>query len=127
MDRGRPSGAELQATTAQEVEGGGHLGGPDRVVVGEGQQPDAVADADRLGGGGDEREEHLRRRGRREVLEEVVLDRPHRPEADVLGQLHLVDDVPEALGFGARVEPGRDLPLVEEAELHRISSSSNAE
>src|SRR5207247_7988408 len=73
--RGAP-GAELEAPVAHAIEQGRHLGGADRVVVGEGQETDAVADADRLRARRDRAVEHLGRGAVRELGEEVVLDGP---------------------------------------------------
>jgi len=49
-----------------------------------------------------------------------MLDREHVREADLLGHLHLLQRLPEAVGDG-RLRPGTwDFDLVEQTEPHRL-------
>src|SRR5439155_11330665 len=111
------AGAELEAAVAHAVEQGRHLGGADRVVVGEGQEADAVPDADRLGTRGDRAVQHLGRGAVRELGEEVVLDGPEVREPDLLAQHGLVDHPMVRVALAPRVPRGGDRDLVEEAEV----------
>src|SRR5205807_297213 len=108
----------VQAALAEDVEGGRALRHPGRMVEGDGEEHDAVADADAAGVLGHGREEDLRGRAVGEALQEVVLDAPHVVEADLLGQLHLLDGLPVDVGLGGP-ELGVHLHLVQQPELHR--------
>ena len=116
--RRRAAGAELEAAAGQDVEHRGPLGGADRVVELRHADDDAVADADvlrlhRAGG-----EEQLGRRAVRVLLQEVVLDRPHRVEAELVGQADLLQRVQVHLPLGLVGPRPRYRQLVEDAELH---------
>ena len=83
-----------------------------------GQLDDAVAEADVLGalaGGG---EEDLRRRGVGVLLEEVVLDLPDVVEAELVGELDLLERVLEQAVLVVGCHGPRKLVFVEDAELH---------
>ena len=54
----------------------------------------------------------------RVLLEEVVLDLPHGVEAELVGQLDLVEGVLDELPLGVLGPGPRQLVLVEDAELH---------
>src|SRR5207249_2470166 len=113
----RSAGAELEPAVAHAVEHGRHLRGAYRVVVRKGQQPDAVADADRLRPRRDRAVEDLGRRAMRELGEEVVLDRPEVREADLLAEHGLVDDAMVGVPLAPLVPRRGDRDLVEEAEV----------
>jgi len=107
------AGAPVDAPAGQDVEGRDPLGDADGVVVAVGEQRHAVADPDPLGAGGDEGEEHLRRRRVRVLVEPVVLDLPHRVVAELVGEDDLLHAVVEQLRLGRAGRRG-DLHLVEE-------------
>src|SRR3989442_795135 len=111
------AGAELEAPVAHAIEEGRHLGGGDRVVVGKGQETDAVADADRLRARRDRAVEHLGRGAVRELGEEVVLDGPEVREPDPLAEHGLVDHPMVRVALAPLVPRGGDRDLVEEAEV----------
>ena len=116
----RPAGPHVQAALAQDVQGRRPLRHPGRVVEGDREQDHAVADADAAGVLGNRRQEDLRGRAVGEALQEVVLDAPHVVEADLLGQLHLLDGLPVDVGLrGAQL--GVHLHLVQQPEPHQSS------
>ena len=63
-------------------------------------------------------EEHLGRGGVRVLLEEVVLDLPHVLDAELVGELDLVERVLDELVLASLVPGPAELVLVEDAELH---------
>jgi hypothetical protein len=113
----------MQAAARQDIERGGALGDLDGMVELRHADHDAVADLDALGQHGAGGQEQLGRGAVRVFLEEVMLDRPDMVEAQLVGQLHLLEAVvvDRALGL-ARPRP-RDRNLVEKAELHPGASS----
>ena len=115
------AGAPLDPAVGDQVERGDALGDAGRVVVAGRHQDDAVAEPDLLGALRAGGEEHLRRGGVRILLQEVVLDLPDVVEAQLVGQLDLVERVLEQLVLRP-VGPGpRQLVFVEDAEAHRAS------
>ena len=90
---GGPRRAELEAPAGQDVEHRRPLGDSDRVVHLWHADDCAVPDTDPLGLHGHGREEQLRRRAVRVLLEEVMFDRPHRVEAELVGQPRLLERV----------------------------------
>ena len=86
--------------------GGGHLLG-DAHGRGErvGHQRDAEAEADVLGALRERADDHLGRRRVRAALAEVVLDVPGGVEAELVGQLDLLERLP--VGLPARPAAGR--------------------
>ena len=107
-------GAELDPATGEDVEGGDALGDAHRVL--ERQQhhtvtePDARRDARQRG------EHRLGRRAVGEAAREVVLDEPHRPVADLVGEHALLDDMLEGLAFDVGRTPAH-LELVRHPDL----------
>ena len=63
-------------------------------------------------------EHHLGRRAVRVLLEEVVLDRPHPVEAELVGEARLLERVAEHAGLDLGRERARRGHLEEDAELH---------
>ena len=112
------AGAELDAAVRDEVERRDALGDARRVVVARRHQHDAVAEPDLLGALRAGGEEDLRRRGVRVLLEEVVLDLPGVVDAELVGELDLVERVLEQPLLVALVPRPRQLVLVEDAEFH---------
>ena len=110
----------------QQVERRDALGDADRMVELVRQQHDAVADADALRALRDRGEEHLGRRGVRELGQEVVLDLPHGVEAEPVGELDLLERLLVAAVLAALVVRLRHLQLVEEVELHRARRYATA-
>ena len=107
----------------QDVEHGRPLGDLDRVVELGHADDDAVADADVLRQHRARGEEQLRRRAVRVLLEEVVLDRPHRVEAQLVGQLHLLERVVVHRALGLAGPRPRHRELVEDSEFHLLASA----
>ena len=99
-DRARLADAHLDAPLAHEVERR-HALGDTRGMVGR-QLDDAVTEADVLGPLARRREEDLRRRRVRVLLEEVVLDLPRVVEAELVGELDLVERVLDQLDTRTR-------------------------
>ena len=125
--RRRLAGAELHAPARDQVERGGALDDPRRVVERGRQLHDAVAEADALGALRRGRQEHLGRARVRVLLEEVVLDLPDVVEADAIGQLHLVERVHEQQPLvGALLPRPRHLVLVEDPEAHCRAADATA-
>ena len=117
---GRAAGAELEPAAGEDVEHGGPLGDADRVVELGDADHDAVPDADVLGLHGAGGEEQLGRGAVRVLLEEVVLDRPHLVEAQLVGQAHLLERVHVDRALALAVPGTGHGQLVEDAELHRL-------
>ena len=118
VDRGAPSGAELQAAVGHDVEGRGALRDAHGVVAG--QHDDGVAQPDPASALGERAEEDFRRRGVADLLVEVVLGQPEGVEAHLLGAQRLLEGLPvdpivhvDALGPGLR-----RLHLGHQSELH---------
>ena len=114
----RLAGAPFDATVRDEIERGDALGHARGMVVARRHQHDAVAEPDALGALRAGGEEHLRRGGVRVLLEEVVLDLPGVVDAELVGELHLVERLLEQPELGALDPRPRQLMLVEDAELH---------
>jgi hypothetical protein len=113
--------AELDAPVADEIEGRDALGHPRRVV--RRQLHDPMAETNPLGaltGGG---EEDFGRRGVRVLLEEVVLDLPHRVVAEAVGELDLLERALQQAILAVLVPGARKLVLIEDSELHGSSTS----
>jgi hypothetical protein len=89
------------------------------VVEGRRQLDDPVAEADPLRALAGGREEDFRRARVRVLLEEVVLDLPDVVEAQLVGQLDLVERVLQQPLGRALLPWARLLMLVEEPEPHR--------
>jgi hypothetical protein len=78
----------------------------------------AVTDAHACGLRGDRGEHDLGGRAVRVLLEEVVLDRPHPVEAELVGQPRLLERVVEHRGLHVGRERTRRGHLEEDAESH---------
>ena len=100
-------GADLEPAAREDVEHGGALGDLDRVIELRHADDDAVADADLLGDHGAGGEEQLGGRAVGVLLEEVVLDGPHLVEAELVGQLHLLERVVVDGALRLRASTGR--------------------
>ena len=77
----------------------------------------------RVGAGGRCGEEHLGRRAVRVLVEEVVFDRPCVVEAEPVGQYHLFGRLMQQVVLVVVGPRLGELVLVEDAELHRVSSA----
>ena len=121
--RRRAAGAELDAPVGEQVEHRDRLRGAHRVVVRPRQQAHAVAEPQPRRLGGDVPVEDLGVRAVRELLEEVVLDRPQAVEARLLAEHGLLDDVLVRLVLAVAAPRPRDRDLVEQCQLHRRPSS----
>ena len=82
-------------------------------------QRDAVAEPDLFGALRAGGEEHLRRRGMRVLLEEMVLDLPDVIDAEPVGELDLIERVLIKAQLGILIPRLRQLVLVEQSEFHR--------
>ena len=116
--RRRLTGAEVDATVRDEVERRDALGDARRMVERRRRLHDAVTEPDVLRALRRRREEHLGRARVRVLLEEVVLDLPHVVDAELVGELDLLERVLEQLVLGVVGPRPRQLVLVEDAELH---------
>ena len=122
----RPAGAEVDPAVGDEVEHRHRLRRAHGMVVGLRHEPHAEAEPHALGAGGDGAVEHLGVRAVRELLEEVVLDRPERVPAVLLAGHRLLDRV--LVGEPLAVGPPRpgDRDLVEQGEAHGGGASLSA-
>ena len=116
------AGAEVEAPIGDDVEHGGSLGDPGRVVVIEGHAHHAVADADPRGPGRHGGEEDLRCAHVCVPVQGVVLDGPDAVEAHLLGENRLFETVPYDLLLSL---PGRigELGFEDHGKLHGGQSS----
>ena len=119
--RRRPGGAELEPAARDLVEGRGPLGDADRMVHLGHAHDGAVADADALRLRRHRGQEHLGRRAVRVLLEEVVLDRPHVIEAELLGQPALLEGVHVHLVLGHLAQRPGHGQLEEDPEPHHVT------
>ena len=112
----RATGAHLEAAIAQDVDHCSTFGDAYRMIHRTWQQRHAVTKPDPRGSLRQRAQHHLRRRRVRELLQEMVLDHPHRVEAHLLGEHRLLERLIELvalLTFGPR--PG-NLHLEEQVE-----------
>jgi hypothetical protein len=109
----------MQAAARQDVERRRLLGDLDRMVELGHAHHDAVADLDALGDHGAGGQEQFGCRAVRVFFEEMMLDRPHVIEAQLVGELHLLEAVVVDGALLFRRPRTRDRDLVEQAELHR--------
>ena len=109
--RGAARGADLEPTAREDVERRAALGDADRVVHLGHAHDRAVADADALGLRRDRGEHHLGRRAVRVLLEEVVLDRPHPVEAELVGEAGLLERVAVAPALSTSAVNGRGVDI----------------
>ena len=121
-ERGPAPSTEVHAPVREDVEHGGPLGGPHRVVVLERHAHHAVADADAACLRRHPREEDLGRAHVGVPLERVVLDGPDPIEAHFLGQDRLFDAVVDDLLL-MRASGGGHLGLEDHRELHDTFST----
>ena len=91
LHRGRATGAPLDATLREDVDGRHLLGDARRVDEAERHQRDAEAEADVLGRLRERAEHDLGCGAVRATFAEVVLDEPHGVEAEGVGELDLVE------------------------------------
>src|SRR5262249_294287 len=119
----RSAGADMQTAARQQGERGGALGDLDGMIELRHAHHDAMADLDALGDHGTGRQEQLGRRAVRIFLEEVVLDRPYVVEAQLVGELYLLEAVVVDRALGLARPRARHGNLVEQAELHLGASS----
>ena len=117
--RARPGCAQLQAAVRDDVERGRALGNPDRVVHLGHAHHCTVAHPDALRLRRDGREEHLRRRAVRVLLQEVMLHRPDVVEPQLVGYPALFERVVVRQPLIRPAERPRHRQLVEDPELHR--------
>jgi hypothetical protein len=113
--RGAAPDPELQAPVAEQVGGGGLLGGLHRVVQREQRHRGAQADAARALSGGGQDHERVGEGGERPA--EVQLAEPGGVEAEGIAQLDLGHDVLVPLALGVS---GGARELIEEAEAHAL-------
>src|SRR5215469_5653310 len=83
---------------------------------------DAVSYAHLLGGHRACREEQLRRGAMRILFEKMMLDCPYGIEAELIGELHLLQAVVIDVLLGFAAPRTRDGNLIEQAELHGFTS-----
>jgi len=108
----------MQAAARQDVERRGLLGDLDRMVELGHADHDAVADLDALGEHGTGGQEQFGRGAVRVFFEEMMLDRPHVIEDQLVGQLYLLEAVVVDGALLLRRPGTRNRDLVEQAELH---------
>ncbi len=112
--------AEIDAAVGHDVERRDAFGGARGMVVARDHLADAVAEADAPGQRRGARQEHLRRRGMRVFLEEMMLDLPGMVIAEAVGEHDLVERLLEEPVLVARRPGLGELQLVEYTESHRI-------
>src|SRR5277367_2025839 len=123
---GRASGAEFHAAVAHDVEDGGLLCYLDWVVELEGQQADAVGDADVFGALADGTVKDFGRGAVGVFLEEVMLDFPDIVHADAVGEFNLRERLPVNVVLALLVPWARGFHLVKQAELHIVLRQAKA-
>ena len=114
----RLAGSPFRAAAGDEVQRGDPLGGAERVVVTGRHEHDAVAETDVGGALGTGGQEHLRRGPMGVFLEEVMLDRPDRVDAELICELDLVQRLLEQAELGVLVPGTGELVFVEDSEFH---------
>ena len=97
---GGAAGAELDAAIGHDIEHADSLGHPNRMI--ERQHHDAMADANAFGAAGHASEENLGRGAVGEFVEEVMLDGPHRIEAEAIGEFDLLERLAINVGLVSR-------------------------
>src|SRR5207302_1542922 len=116
--RRRLAGAEVGAPARDQVEGGDAFGDAGRVIERRWRLDDAVTETHLLGALRHGGQEDLRRARVAVLLEEVVLDLPAVLDAELVGELALLERVLQQRVLGVLVPRTRQLVLVEQAELH---------
>ena len=110
---------QFDAAVRDQIERGDALGDARGMIVFRRHQHDAVAEPDALGALRTGGEEHLRRGGVRIFLEEMVLDLPDVVDAELVGELDLLERFLVQPTLGALAPRLRQLVFVEQAEFHR--------
>ena len=119
LDPAEPAADAQDGPTPREVvEHGEALGDPHRVVPGQDRHHRPELDALGLSRHPGQEHEHLRRQL---VVREVMLGRPHRVEADVLGPGRELEVAPVDLEVGASDRRGSGIAV----RIRRASSSSS--
>ena len=112
---GAPAEAGVEPSTAEQVEGGGVLGEPHRMV--ERRDDDRSAQPQGGGAGGDVGEQQQGRRAKA-VAGEVVLGQPAAVETQLLADAEFLGDVVDNLVGGQALGPGH---VGKEAEFHGVN------
>src|SRR5262249_4330187 len=114
----RAAHAHIDTPAAEDVESG-RLGSHVQGMV-HGQQDDAEAQAHRGGVLADRGKHHLGGAAVGPFREEVVLDEPDALKPHLLGEPHLIDNLPYALVFRFRRGRSGHLYLIEQTESHAV-------
>src|SRR5580704_981625 len=123
LQRGRRlAGAKLDATAAHQIKRRDPLRNARRMIVPRRQQRDSVAESNLLRPLAGSRQKNLRR-GRMSILfEKVMLDFPHVVDAELVGELDLVECVPKQLQLRSLCPRTRQLMLIKSSQLHFFST-----
>ena len=116
--RRRLARAEVGAPARHEVEHRDPLGDARGMVERRRRLHDAVTEPDALRALRHRGEEHLGRARVAVLLEEVVLHLPHVVDAELVGELALLERVLDQRDFGVVTPRPRQLVLVEDPDLH---------
>src|ERR1700722_7121741 len=116
------SRAYIETAAGQNVQHGGALGDFYRMIELGHAHYDAVADAHLPGLHRARGQEQLGRGAMRIFFEEVMLDGPHRIEAERIGESDLLEAVVVHVFFGFAPPWSRYRDFIEEAEFHSITS-----
>jgi hypothetical protein len=114
--------AELDAPPGDEVEHRGGLGHARGMLVAEREREDPEAQADALRALRGGAEEHAGGARVRVLLEEVVLDLPHRIDPHAVGELDLLQGLLDEALLAVVAPRAGDLVLVEDPEAHGASA-----
>jgi len=119
--RDRSAGTDFSPPLTQDVERCNPLCDANRMVVGEGQQHNGVADADFAGALRNCAVEYLRRRAVRKADLEMMLDGPEMGKAHLLGAHDLVHHVMKSLVLAlAMLKWTGYLDFVKDSEVHQL-------
>src|SRR3954452_2941878 len=119
--RGALASAKFDTAIGDEIEGSDPLRDPRRVVILRRHQADAVAEADFLGALRTCRKEYFRCRGVRIFFERVMFDFPCVIDAELVGELDLIERFLKKPELVALVPRPRKLMFVENPEFHWAS------
>ena len=114
----RFAGAELDAPAAHQIERRDPFRDARRMIVSRRQQHDSVTEANLLGALAGSGQKNLGRRRMRVFFEKVMLDFPHVVDAELVGELDLIERILKQLQLRALLPRTRQLMLIKSSQLH---------